>query len=293
MKDTKVTIASVRSVLNDVNQNLALVENVCAQASDAGSRLVLFPELMLTGHGGHPKVAENAEAVPSGPLSSEVVKLSAKYDLCICAGIAELSHGVVYNSQMVADNGVYLGLQRKVNMSGDEYLYFGVGETVEVFDIGDLRLGITICYDNQFPEFNLIHSLNHCDVVLAPHAWRTGEWPAEITPEFCAEKIKRQQDNWAKVQIARAFDHNVFVLISNAVGSAFEGLDDAVGSANHAGTIMAFSPDGEAIARTRKTDFADEVVTIELDASKRKVNHGPTRNRRKQTVIEMLKRAGS
>ena len=53
---------------------------------------------------------------------------------------------------MRRDRGEYLGLQRKVNPSGDEYVYFGCGDDVPVFDIGDLRFGITICYDSAFPE---------------------------------------------------------------------------------------------------------------------------------------------
>lgn len=36
--------------------------------------------------------------------------------------------------------GEYLGLQRKINLSGDEYLFFGPGKEVPVFDIGELRI---------------------------------------------------------------------------------------------------------------------------------------------------------
>ena len=79
------------------------------------------------------------------PLSRAVLRLSKQHKLCICAGIAELSHNIVYNSQIVADRGQYLGLQRKINLSGDEYCYFRAGEKVPVFDIGDLRFGISIC----------------------------------------------------------------------------------------------------------------------------------------------------
>jgi predicted amidohydrolase len=212
--------------------------------------------------------------------------MSKQYELCICVGIAELANNIVYNSQMVADTGEYLGLQRKINLSGDEYCHFGAGERVQVFDIGDIRFGITICYDNLFPELALFHSLNNVDLILAPHAARTGKWPRTLTPKFRSERIRTQQDSWEKVHRARASDHNVYVLLNNAVGPSAEGLEGVV--ANHAGTVMGIDPDGEVFLRTSVSDFVDEIVTVELKADKRKVNHAPSRNRRLSTVVRLL-----
>jgi predicted amidohydrolase len=289
MIDTRVTVASLRSVLRDPQENLRLVRDACAIARADGARMLFLPELMLTGHGGHPKMTDNAEPVPDGPLSQAILEMSSEYALCICVGLAELSNNIVYNSQMVADRGTYLGLQRKVVLSGDEYCHFGAGESLEAFDIGDVRFGITICYDNLFPELALVHALHHVDLILAPHAARTGRWPEAPDPGFCAQRIREQQDAWEMVHRARAHDHNVYVLLCNAVGPATEGLDDVV--ANHAGTVMGTDPDGEVILRTQKQDFTDEVVTVALEAGKRTRNHPPSRNRRAHTVMHMLSRA--
>ena len=286
MRDTKVTVASLRSILKDPGRNLDLVKDACVTAHRDGARMLFLPELMLTGHGGHQKMVGNAEPVPDGPMCKAILDLSVEYGLCICVGIAELSNNTVYNSQIVVDRGEYLGLQRKINLSGDEYCYFGQGEDVAVFDIGDMRFGITICYDNHFPELALVHSLNHVEVILAPHAARTGKWPEELTAEFRSRVIKGQQDGWEKVHRARAYDHNVYVLLCNAVGPSTEGLDDVV--ANHAGTVMGVDPTGSVFLRTSKEDFTDEIVTVELKADRRKVNHAPSRNRRLRTVVGLL-----
>jgi predicted amidohydrolase len=286
MEDIKVTVASLRSILIDTSINLELVRSACVTAHKDKARILFLPELMLTGHGGHSKMTENAESVPSGPLSKAILKLSKEYSLCICVGLSELTDNTIYNSQIVANKGDYLGLQRKINLSGDEYCYFGAGKKVKVFDIGDIRFGITICYDNHFPELALIHSLNNVDLILSPHASRTGKWPTELTPEFCSQKIQSQQKSWEKVHRARAFDHNVYVLLCNAVGPSTEGLEDV--AANHAGTVMGIDPEGEIFLRTSKSDFTDEVVTVELKGEKRKINHAPSRNRRLTNVIELL-----
>jgi len=263
MKNVRVTIASLRSILIDPNRNLELVRKACGIAHHEGARILFLPELMLTGHGAHPKMVENAESMPDGSLSQAIVELSRQYELCICVGIAELSNHIVYNSQMVADRGEYLGLQRKIHLSGDEYCSFGAGERVEVFDIGDIRFGIMICYDNLFPELALVHSLNNVDLILAPHAARTSKWPEALTQEFRAKVIHNQQDNWEKVHRARAYDHNVYVLLNNAVGPSTEGLENVV--ANHAGTVMGICPDGNVFLRTSVSDFEDEIVTVPLE----------------------------
>jgi predicted amidohydrolase len=286
MRDTKVTVASLRSVLIDPQENLEGVRGACARAQADGARMLFLPELMLTGHGGHSTMAGNAEPVPDGPLSQAIVGLSAAHGLCICVGIAELCHGVVYNSQIVVDRGQFLGRQHKINLSGDEYCHFAAGERIEVFDIGDLRFGITICYDNHFPELALLHSLTPVALILAPHAARTGDWPDEWTPAFCAQTIQERQVSWATVHRARARDHNVYVLLNNAVGPSTRGLEGVI--ANHAGTVMGVAPNGEVFLRTSVTTFEDEVVTVTLEAGKRGRNHAPTRNRRWDTVLRLL-----
>ena len=286
MQDCKVTIASLRSVLTDPQRNLNLVQRACETARAEGARLLLCPELMLTGHGGHARMAQNAEPVPDGPLCQAVIDLSRRYDLCICVGMAELDREIVYNSQIVVDRGRYLGLQRKVNLSGDEYLHFGAGDRLHTFDIGELRFGIVICYDNHFPELAMLHALDGVDLILAPHAARTGDWPDEWTPEFCAQVIAHQQAGWELVHRARAYDHNLYVLLCNAVGPSTEGLEGVV--ANHAGTVMGVDPQGEVFLRTGAASFEDEVVTVELEAGVRKRNHSPTRNRRPDALLRMF-----
>lgn len=308
MKDTKVTVASLKSLLIDPSANLERVKGTCAIAARDGARMVLCPELMLTGHGAHPKMEENAEPVPGGPLCQEILALSKQHDLCICVGIAEQDRNIIYNSQIVVDRGKYLGLQRKINLSNDEYVSFGMGEQLEVFDIGDIRFGIIICYDNRFPELALGLAFRHVDVILSPHAARCGVWPDPMTPKFVAQNIKEQQYVWEKVHRARASDHNAYVLLCNAVGSSTDGLD-ALNQykptapvcadprkciANHAGTIMGLDPDGEVFLRSSVTNkFAEEIVTVELKAAKRNINYGPSRNRRLNTVLRLLENSRS
>lgn len=291
MKDIKVTVAAMHSILSDPNENLKKVENACKTAHDNGARLILLPECMLTGHGGHrPTMEKNAEPIPEGPLSQAVIKMSKDYDLCICVGINERADGVIYNSVMVTDKGKFLGVQRKINLSSDEPRFFAVGRKVEVFDIGDVRFGISICYDNLFPEIAMIHKLHDVDLILAAHAARVDDWPDVLTPEFCAKKIKAEQERHQKMCAGTAYFYNIYILSTNAVGSATEGIKGVV--SNHEGGVLGVDPNGGVILRTSATDsFIEEVRTVELKASGRKFNHHPTRNRDWVRVKAMLNNA--
>jgi len=291
MKDIRVTVAALNSVLIDPNMNLAKVEKACEQAHKDGARLLLLPECMLSGHGGHrPTMEANSEAVPAGPMSQAVLKMSKDYNLCICVGINERADGVIYNSIMVADRGKFLGVQRKINLSSDERRFFGDGQKVEVFDIGDVRFGISICYDNNFPELSLIHKLQDVDLILSPHASRTGIWPEPLTAEFCIERINAEQRKCKKLYTGTAFLYNIYILSTNAVGSSTQGIEGVI--SNHAGTIFGVDPRGEVILRTKAKDkIIEEIQTIGLKASKRRFNHHPTRNRDWMKVKTLLNRA--
>ena len=286
MKDCRVTLASLPSLLADVEHNLGKTREAVEFASRSSSRLVVLPELMLTGHGAHSLMARNAEPVPDGPLSREVLRLSKRHRLCVCAGIAELRRGVVYNSMLVADRGESLGCQSKLHLSGDECCYFAPGQSVEIFDIGELRFGITICYDSCFHELALLHNLDGAEAVLSAHAARCGDWPAEPDEAFMAERIEARQRSWECRYAGIAQDYNFYVLLCNAVGSSTAGLEGVV--ANHAGTVMAIDPSGEVILRTSKTDFTEELATVDLHPGALCHNHPQTRNRRLETVIRLL-----
>jgi len=286
VKRCRATLAALPSLLVDPQANLRRVAEAVRTAAEEGSRLILLPELMLTGHGGHPRMVENAEPVPEGPLAREVLDLSLRYEICICVGMAELRGGVAYNSQIVMDRGRYLGAQRKIHLSGDEYCYFAPGQEVPIFDIGDVRFGVTVCYDSFFPELSLLHHVGGAEAVLSAHAARSGEWPAEPDRAFCTAKIAQRQGEWVRRYAGRAEEYNCYVLLCNAVGPSTAGLDGV--TANHAGTVMAIDPRGEVMLETDRTDFSAEIRTLELDPERLGRSHAPTRNRRLRLFRDLL-----
>ena len=100
-------------------------------------------------------------------------RVAAEEKICICAGIAEDDRGIHYNTQFIVGPEGYVGKQRKVHPSQDEYFYFRGGTELPVFDLPFARVGIVICYDNLLPEVPRCLAVAGAELLLSPHAARS------------------------------------------------------------------------------------------------------------------------
>ena len=241
-------------------ENLDATVSWASKAKRKGASFVLLPELNITGHAGHPAMVEEAEAVPGGPSVEALCEAARELDLYICAGIAEDDRGIHYNTQFVVGPGGYLGKQRKVHLSGDEYFYFRGGTDLPVFELPFARVGTIICYDNGFSEVSRCLAVKGAELLCCPHAARFGHWPS--SPAGRKKAVSGHKANWKMIQAARAYDNGVYVALCNTAGRSAEGLKGV--KANHAGGCMVFDPRGRVVAESRAKDIREEMIVVEL-----------------------------
>ena len=195
------------------------------------------------------------------PPSVETLgELARRLDLYICAGIAEDDRGIHYNTQFIVGPNGFVGKQRKVHLSGDEYFYFRHGTDLPVLELPFARVGIIICYDNSFPEMSRCLAVMGAELLLCPHAGRSGGW--RESPSRRLELIKKQKANWARTHCCRAEDNGTYVALCNTAGRSALGLRGV--EANHLGGCMVVSPDGEVVAESRSRDVRDEMLMVDL-----------------------------
>jgi len=240
--------------------NLARALALAAEAADVGATLVCFPELNITGHAGHEAMVSDAEGVPNGPSVNALVGFARSRGVYVSAGIAEEDLGIHYNTQVLIGPDGYLGKQRKVHLSRDEYFYFRAGTQMPVFALPFGRLGIVICYDNEFPEPARCLAVQGAEILLAPHAARSGTWQDDEQRRSC---VRARKDAWRVTLACRARENGCYVLACNTAGRSADALDHV--EANHPGGCMAFDPWGNVVAESQSLDVADEVVMVELD----------------------------
>lgn len=256
MEDLVVAAVQMNGLLGEVERNLDEVARWAGEAAAGDADLVLFPELVITGHWCSTESWKASECVPEGPIVRRIEELSRRHDLYISVGMGEKEHGVQYNSQILVGPSGYIGKQRKLHMSSDEYFHYRGGTEMPVLDAGRCKVGTVICYDNVFPEVVRVLALKGAEVMLSPHAARFGKW----TKRGERKAVAKQKGFYRKVYATRAYDNGVFYVVTNQAGPAGE-------NTNHAGGVMFFDPKGDVIAESKTRMIEDEMVIARLESS--------------------------
>ena len=279
MHDFTIALVQHGSPVGHKQANLDSTTAWVHKAKKQGAALVCLPELNLTGHAGHPAMVTDAEPVPGGECVDRLCKLAAELGLYICAGIAEDDRGIHYNTQFVVGPDGYIGKQRKVHLSADEYYYFRGGTDLPVFDLPVARVGIIICYDNLLPEMSRSLAVKGAELLLCPHAARLGKWPRQAGDRRKA--VQGVKDNWRLVHRCRAYDNGCYVAVCNTAGRSAVGIRGV--EANHAGGCLVVDPSGQVMAESRTKDVRDEILVVRLQAK-------PVADRRRSTCFNLQTR---
>jgi predicted amidohydrolase len=268
MQDFKLALVQHGSLIGHKAENLERSVHWIRQAKDQGAQLVLLPELGLSGHGGHAAATSEKEPVPDGPSVQALASLARQLDLYICAGICEDDLGMAYNTQFIVGPEGYIGKQRKVHLSMDEYFLYRAGSLIKTFELPFARVGIIICYDNLFPEMSRCMTLQGAEVLLCPHAARHFDGNSVLSSsdlEYRKNVVKLRKEEFVRLHSVRSYDNGVFVGLCNMAGDS--AVDYPGVLANHAGTCVALDPAGRLIAQSVSEDLVDELVIADLKAS--------------------------
>ena len=260
MEDLTIALVQCNSPVGKKSKNLADTIDWVRNTKDNDVDLVCFPELNITGHAGHPSMVSEAELVPEGSSCQTLIKLARELEIYIAAGICEQEKGIHYNTQFIVGRNGFVGKQRKVHLSSDEYFYFRHGSNIRVFDIGKAKIGVIICYDNLLPEVSRCLAIDGAELLLCPHAGRFGSWPSTLQKRQSA--VKSNKENWRLIHRARAYDNGCYVALCNAAGRAAIELPEV--EANHAGGCMVIDPNGKVVTESKSKDISDEMVACEL-----------------------------
>jgi len=286
MKALRAGSVQFNHLPGDKEANLRRIGLFTQQAAGQGVRLLVFPEMCITGYWHVRKLSRQqiqalAEEVPEGPSTRQLLRLSEQYGMTLGAGLIEGSReGRLYNTYVVAMPDGRIARHRKLHCFISEHMASGDGYTV--FDIPQgARVGVLTCYDNNIIENVRITALMGAEILLAPHQtggcdtpsprcmglidaklWENRDTnPAAIENEFRGPKGRDWLMRWLP---ARAHDNGLFLVFSNGVG-----LDD---NEVRTGNAMILDPYGEILAETWQA--ADALVVADLDPARREMCTG-------------------
>lgn len=252
MSDTvRVAAIQMHCHLADVTANLAQAETLLVEVAGQ-TDIACLPELFTTGYNLDElgkdlfDLAEPVPATPdeaAGPTVTHLRELAARLNLAIIAGLAErdpLATGLLYDSVVLINrHGQVCGRYRKSHLYPTEHCFFRPGDTLPVFELDGLRVGLAICFEAAFPPIFSTLALQGAQVVFNPSAVPVG--------------YGYLQDLRTR---ARAQDNQLFVVAVNHVG--------AEGNVTYCGQSQVADPRGEVLALAPEDRPATVVAELDL-----------------------------
>jgi predicted amidohydrolase len=249
-----VHIAAIQLNSNgDKKRNLAAAERLVRAAAAEGAEFVALPEKWNLLAGGEELVA-GAEPLDGPSLTAArgwardlgVHLLAGSISECGAEGEKASNTSVLINP-----DGEDVAVYRKIHMfdvdaggvSYRESEHERPGTEPVAAPVGDLTLGMTVCYDLRFPELFRILALRGARVIAVPSAFT----------------LATGRDHWEVLLRARAIEDQVFVVAPNQCGEA----PPHYSSFGHSlivdpwGAVLATAPDGEGFVAA-ELDFAEQ-----------------------------------
>lgn len=241
----RIGYCQLNVVHSDIESNIAriaqLLENVSAD-------LIVLPELCVSGYYFSSKsdlmrLSSNDNFVRVVGAFTEV---AANHSVHLVAGISEVDNDDIYNSALLVGPEGIIGRHRKINLTRNEQM-FSRGKDLEVFSIGDVKIGILICFDSWFPESFRILSLKGAQVVCCPSNFG-GPWTLDVMK-------------------VRSLENKVFTVMCNRIG--YEVVDDE--EAHFRGESQIIDTGGN-VLRKANSDEGIRIHTINPEEARTKDN---------------------
>ena len=144
----RVALAQIDTTVGDLTGNEAKIREGLARARGADAGLVVFPELTITGY--PPEDLLLRESFLRDARAT-LERIAADVEgIVALVGFPERAEDV-YNATAVLADGAVRAIYRKVYLPNygvfDEQRYFQSGPGGATFELGDVRIGLTICED--------------------------------------------------------------------------------------------------------------------------------------------------
>ena len=256
----RLALCQTNLPVGDIDGNLERLRARIRDARNRGADLVVFPELSITGYPPEdlllkPGFVRDAAAALQDLAAgvSGIVALVGAPDGVVGDGAASRGQPALRNGAAVLADGGIAAFYHKHHLPNyavfDERRYFTPGQQAVVIELGDRRLGVTVCEDIW--------------VAGGPAEWAVREGRAEIVVNLSASPYHRAKGREREQLFAsRCIDHGCFLAFCNAVGGQDELVFD--------GHSLVLAPDGTVIARGKQ--FEEELLIVDIEPCRA---HGP------------------
>ena len=228
----KVAIAQIEAPYFAKDQNGEKVLRLVERALDEKADLVLFPEAVNLGYFILDRTKNKDEALSlalkmapslSSPWIEKLRRQARRGIYVACGSILRIKENRLVNALLLVSPGGEVYAYYKTHLYHyrevrEEYS-IAKGNELNVIDTDLAKIGLTICYDLNFPEVIRTLTLKGAQLMLVAAAWP-----------------KMAGDVWNVLLPARALENEVYVLASNQIGEEYYGHSKII---DYSGVILA------------------------------------------------------
>lgn len=207
--------------------------------------LLVLPELANSGYNflNKQQAIDCAEELTKSSFLETLLRICQTKHLHIVTGFCEREKDVLYNSAVFVGPEGIKGVYRKVHLFLDEPNYFGYGNLgFPVFEMGDVKIGMLVCFDWVFPEAWRVLALSGVDIICHP---------SNLVLPFCQQAVP-----------VHALCNRVFVVTANRIGTE--------GSITFTGKSIIASPNGSVLKQAMPDSVEIGFTSIDLNLARNK-----------------------
>ena len=224
---------------SNIDSALDALTDAAQKAAAQGADALVTPEMFVGGYNiGAKKIIAHAEQ--SAHVIDRLTSIARMHCLALVVGLALPGNLRPYNACVALDlTGKEIGSYHKTHLYGDvDRAQFEAGTALsQALDLNGWKVGLSICYDVEFPEVTRSLALQGAEIILCP--------TANMTPfDSVATRLVP----------ARAEENAIFLAYCNYIGAegefAYNGLSCIAG------------PDGNDLSRSA---HSEEILLASLD----------------------------
>jgi N-carbamoylputrescine amidase len=246
------SVIQMAGVPGDLAFNRTRSCDLIERAMLGGARLIVLPELVISGYTVDRDIIEMSAEDAQGPTFKLWHALASKYGAYIAGGICEREGSHIYNTAILVGPEGLVSHYRKLHLFEREKLVFSPGNKgLSVVRVSIGSIGLCVCYDLRFVEVLRCLALAGADIVAVPTAWVGG---FDLRARASSQLIG--QANGAAVQ---ANLNQIFVACASQAGDAF--------GTPFLGSSLIVDPYGEVVAGPLD-DREEKIISAELELDK-------------------------
>jgi predicted amidohydrolase len=213
-------------IAQSLDDGLARIDRLLADAAARGAEIVCFPEAYLPGLRGQDFEVLPFERTEEARALREVAQMARARSIAAILGMERLTDAGRQIAAAVFDaGGRLLGIQTKNQLDPSEDRYYVPGTTRQVFEVNGTRFGVAICHEGwRYPETVRWAAVRGARIVFHPHhtgSDKTGvrltEWGSAAAPYYEKAMMMRSRENtiyFASVNYALRFQESATTLIA-------------------------------------------------------------------------------